>query len=96
VEANIQCNLTCTSALTGGCTTKCSQPTGGLFCDGQFIDVSDITDCNFSLDVTATVSGDLKSGCSVAAGSSAPFGIPAGLSVVAGLGLLLARRRRQS
>jgi LPXTG-motif cell wall-anchored protein len=46
--------------------------------------------------MTATDTGGVKSGCSLATGSSAPIGIPAGLSVAVGLGLLLARRRRQS
>lgn len=93
VEANISCDTSCTSMLTGGCTTKCSQPTGGLFCDSQYIDIGAVTDCDFSLSVTAT--GTLK-GCSAAPGSDVPCGLPAGLVAVAGLGLLVARRRRQS
>lgn len=96
VEANIQCNMDCTTALTGGCTTKCSEPSGALFCDDQFIDISTVTDCDFSLSAEAsgTVAGGVKAGCSVAPGQSPPFGIPAAITAIAGLGLLFARRRR--
>jgi MYXO-CTERM domain-containing protein len=94
VEANISCDVDCTTALTGGCNTQCSQPSGGLFCDNQYIDVGAVTDCSFSINVTTT--GSLSTSCAVAApGTGSPFGLPAGLAAVAGLGLLIARRRRQ-
>lgn len=94
VEADMQCKMDCTTALTGGCTTKCAEPSGGLFCDGQFIDINAVTDCDFKFNVA--VAGKVKTACSVVEGPSAPFGIPAGLAMMAGLGLTLARRRRQS
>ena len=93
VEANIKCDTDCTAALTGGCTTKCSDPQGALFCDNQYIDISSVSDCDFTLDVSA--SGTIKAGCSAAPGGSSPFGLPAGLAAMAGLGLLVARRRRR-
>jgi MYXO-CTERM domain-containing protein len=93
VQANIMCDVGCVDMLNGGCNTQCSQPTGGLFCDGQFIDIGAVTDCNFSITVTST--GSLSTNCSAAPGSDSPFGVPAGLAAVAGLGLAVARRRRR-
>jgi MYXO-CTERM domain-containing protein len=94
VQANISCDEACVTTLTGGCTTKCAQPSGSLFCDDQYIDIAAVTDCTFSLNVTATTSLDTK--CAVSAPGSAPFGVPAGAALVAGLGLLVARRRRHA
>ena len=82
----------------GGCTTKCSQPTGGLFCDGQYIDISAVTDCNFSFNVNASgqLTGNATSSCAASPGPASPFGLPAGLAAVAGLALVVARRRRRA
>lgn len=35
----------CKAELEGGCTAQCSKPEGALFCDGQFIEVSNIDAC---------------------------------------------------
>ena len=45
-EANIDCQvdcqasgyLDCEASLTGGCTARCEEPDGALFCDGQYVD----------------------------------------------------------
>jgi MYXO-CTERM domain-containing protein len=87
------CDQSCVSALTGGCTTKCAQPSGGLFCDNQYIDIAAVTDCTFTL--TTTTKTTLSTSCAAAApGTGSPAGFPAGLAAMAGLGLLIARRRR--
>lgn len=99
VQANVKCDTDCTTSLTGGCTTKCSQPSGGLFCDGQYIDISSVSDCNFTFTVNAsgTLTGNAtSSGCSASPLNGTPFGLPAGLAAIAGLGLLVARRRRRA
>ncbi len=96
VDANIKCDVDCATELAGGCKTKCSQPSGGLFCDDQYIDVSSVSDCNFEFSVKASgqLTGDLTaSGCSSAPGTNTPFGMPAALAVVTGLGLIIGRRR---
>jgi MYXO-CTERM domain-containing protein len=84
------------STLTGGCTTKCGTPQGGLFCDDQYIDVAAITDCSFSLDVTTTTTspGTISTSCAAAPGGGSGFSFPAGIVAIAGLGLFAARRRR--
>ena len=45
-KAQMDCQIKCQSqgfaqcqqSLTGGCQTQCTQPSGALFCDGQFVD----------------------------------------------------------
>jgi hypothetical protein len=45
-KANIDCQISCQSKgyasckgeLEGGCKAKCTQPSGALFCDGQYVD----------------------------------------------------------
>ncbi len=93
VEANIQCDVDCTTDLTGGCTTKCDKPQGGLFCDNQYIDVNDVSDCNFEFSVKGQVTGDVITKCSTAPGTPTPIGTPVGVAAIAGLGLVIARRR---
>jgi MYXO-CTERM domain-containing protein len=98
VQANVTCDESCVSDLTGGCTTKCSALTGSLFCDDQYIDIAQVTDCTFALTVNATATvkaGTAKASCTVAApGTDSPFGFPAGVAAIVGLGLLVVRRRK--
>lgn len=45
-KANIDCQVSCqakgyadcTANLSGGCKAQCTQPSGALFCDGQYVD----------------------------------------------------------
>jgi MYXO-CTERM domain-containing protein len=92
-QANISCDKSCVSMLTGGCTTRCGEERGGLFCDGQYIDIAEVTDCTFSISVTAT--GNVSTSCSAAPGNDSRFGVPAAALAIAGLGLFAARRRRR-
>jgi MYXO-CTERM domain-containing protein len=94
VQANISCNESCVSKLDGGCTTKCKETRGGLFCDDQYIDVNAVTDCTFS--IRATTTGSLSTSCAAAPGNDSRFGLPAAAFAIAGLGLFVARRRRRS
>lgn len=53
VDANIECQTDCQSKgyaecvtkVKGGCVAACTEPTGALFCDGQYVDVDDLDDC---------------------------------------------------
>lgn len=97
VQENISCEVDCVSDLQGGCETKCEEANGGLFCDGQFISISDVADCSFEIKGSVNVDGDvdISTSCSAAPGNS-PFNVGAGLAAIAGLGLLVARRRRNA
>lgn len=52
-EARLDCQISCQAEgyagcetrLQGGCEAKCSEPEGALFCDGQFVDVSNLDQC---------------------------------------------------
>lgn len=42
---NMDCDLECYAKLEGGCKVACTQPSGGLFCNGQFVNASDVQGC---------------------------------------------------
>jgi MYXO-CTERM domain-containing protein len=44
-QANVNCGYQCSTELTGGCKTDCQAPEGALFCDGQYVHVSNVDDC---------------------------------------------------
>jgi MYXO-CTERM domain-containing protein len=86
-EANADCQINCQSMgyakcesdLTGGCQTQCSQPEGALFCNGQYIDLSNssLDDCLGALLATYEIKANGYSygscdenGCSGKAGGS--------------------------
>lgn len=45
VEANINCDVDCYADLEGGCKTQCEDPSGALFCNGQYVGTSEIDAC---------------------------------------------------
>ncbi len=117
-EANVDCQVSCQAdgyvdcetMLTGGCQTSCMEPTGGLFCDGQYVDASSIDACLMQLsdfevmtDTSATAMCD-STGCEATADASASCAVspvapgrPTGAGWLALLGLpliALLRRRR--
>lgn len=100
VEANFDCNIDCTAELQGGCETQCQAPEGALFCDGQYLNVTDIPACvqylvdNFEIEVEfeAEVSGSVTSDCTVADAGARKSTGALGMMAVA-LGLAVARLR---
>lgn len=104
-EANFDCSAECSVDLQGGCEADCDAPEGALFCDGQYLAISDIPACvdylisTFSIELEFSVDIDVDGaaeGCSV---SSAPkdagFGAMFGVGLAAA-GLTIARARRRS
>jgi modification target Cys-rich repeat protein len=73
-KANIDCQIDCQAkgyaeckaSLEGGCKAKCSEPSGALFCDGQYVDTgNNLQNCvdalNAYLKVKVEASG--SAGC---------------------------------
>jgi MYXO-CTERM domain-containing protein len=97
-DANFDCSFKCSVDLQGGCEVACDTPEGALFCDGQYIAVTDVQDCvdylateyNYEVKVEAKASATI----SCAAGGAAPS---TGALVLLGAaaGLTAARRRRR-
>jgi hypothetical protein len=54
-DINMGCDLSCFAKLEGGCKVACTQPSGGLFCNGQFVNATDIQSC-----INALVAQGLK------------------------------------
>ncbi len=44
-QVNWDCDYKCMAEVKGGCTAKCTKPEGGLFCNGQYVNASDIQQC---------------------------------------------------
>ncbi len=44
-QINFQCDFQCFARLQGGCTTQCNDPSGAIFCNGQYVEASDVQAC---------------------------------------------------
>jgi hypothetical protein len=73
-QVNYDCNYDCFADLQGGCEAQCEAPSGAIFCNGQYVNASDITACvtyllekGLTVDASASLSCDL-SGCKGDAG----------------------------
>jgi hypothetical protein len=115
-QANLSCQIdcqakgyaNCESTVTGGCQAQCSQPSGALFCNGQFVDVSDLQSCedalaaafNIHVSASGSCSGNTCQGkAAVSCGQIAPGDVPPLSPLLIGVGLAasavgVARRRR--
>jgi MYXO-CTERM domain-containing protein len=105
---NLDCQIMCQSDLyveckadlQGGCEAQCESPEGALFCDGQFIEVSNIDACaealrdflDIEVEFQAEASGSASFSCSVA---DEPSRGGIGLLGFGALCLLALARRRQ-
>ncbi len=102
----IDCQATgfsaCETTVSQKCTEKCTNSGGAIFCDGQFLDASDLSACaaelaakldiHVDVSVKATVNG--KSGCSTTPG--VPSAMPIAVMVLfAGMVGAMRLRRRQ-
>jgi MYXO-CTERM domain-containing protein len=103
---NFDCNLDCFASLSGGCTAQCTEPSGGLFCNGQYVNATELEACIVALanegvqvDVSARGSvtcdlsgcdGEGSSGCSMTQAGGGSVGL-----ALFGLALLYWRRRRK-
>lgn len=101
-DANFSCSYTqCSAQLKGGCQASCDAPEGALFCDGQFINVSDLAACAEYLATNFKVSVDLKASASAKAdGTGASCAVSGGPAsslgwLAAALGLLALGGRRK-
>ena len=71
-QANLMCdincqaqgNANCTAMLTGGCQAQCNAG-GAIFCNGNFINASDLQSCESQLEslLNIQVSGSASAGC---------------------------------
>jgi len=80
-QANYDCDYDCFAELKGGCDVQCQDPSGALFCNGQYVHATDIEACivyladqGITVDVSArgTVTCDLN-GCEGEGSAAAGF-----------------------
>ena len=72
-QANLNCyvncegsaSASCQSMLSGGCQAQCTAPSGAVFCNGQWINASDVQSCVNQIEslFNVTVSGSASAGC---------------------------------
>jgi MYXO-CTERM domain-containing protein len=99
-SAEFECTYSCSGELVGGCETQCEAPEGALFCDGQYVAVTNLPGCleylaeNFqvSVSVEAQASAELR-GCAASPGAPDRNAI-AGFAALGALAIFAARRRR--
>lgn len=104
LDCQIDCQadlyVECKADLQGGCEAQCSAPEGALFCDGQFIEVSNIDSCanalrdllDIEVEFSAEAEGSASFSCSVADEPSHGAGALLGFGALCLLAL--GRRRR--
>jgi len=68
-QVNFMCDFSCFANVHGNCSVQCSKPDGAIFCNGSYVNASDIQACisylatqGIMVDVSARASCDL-SGC---------------------------------
>lgn len=80
-QINYQCDYDCFAELSGGCEVQCEEPSGALFCNGQYVGASDVQGCidylltqGFNVDVSARASATCDlSGCTGSGSGNAGF-----------------------
>jgi hypothetical protein len=68
-QVNFDCDFSCMADVEVNCKAQCQKPAGGIFCDGQFVNATDVQACiaylasklAIKVDISATASG--SSGC---------------------------------
>ena len=104
----MDCHVSCTAELSGGCEVQCQSPDGALFCDGQYVDHGgNLEECiaalNAFLDIevsgSASCSGnsceaEASASCSAAPAQPLDDDLAPWLTLAFAAGLVGLRRRR--
>lgn len=66
-QINFDCDFSCFAELQGGCDVQCSEPSGAIFCNGQYVHASDVKECitylaTKGIDVDASAQGSVACG----------------------------------
>lgn len=90
-QVNFDCDYQCFAKLQGGCDVQCQDPKGALFCNGQYVNATDVEQCiaylatqGIKVDVSAR--GSLDCGLTGCKGSGSAVGCTAAPSSDRSLG----------
>lgn len=69
-QVNFDCDYSCMADVEVSCKAQCAKPTGGIFCNGQFVNATDVQQCvtylasklKIDVDVSATASATSSCG----------------------------------
>ncbi len=64
-QVNFDCDFKCMADVEVNCKAQCTKPTGGIFCNGQFVNATDVQQCiaylgtklKINVDISAQASG---------------------------------------
>lgn len=75
-QVNFECDFKCSADVQINCKAQCTKPSGGIFCNGQFVNATDVDACikylatkNLNVDVSARGSASCNGGNCNAEGS---------------------------
>jgi MYXO-CTERM domain-containing protein len=68
-QVNFDCDFGCMAEVKGSCQAQCTKPAGGIFCNGQFVNATDVEKCIAYL-ATRGLSVDTSARASVACGAN--------------------------
>jgi hypothetical protein len=77
-QVNFDCDYSCLADVEVSCKAQCAKPTGGIFCNGQFVNATDVQQCvaylasklKINVDVSATASATTECGPNGCSGSA--------------------------
>ncbi|HHH12241.1 MAG TPA: hypothetical protein ENK23_09255 [Sorangium sp.] len=106
---NFDCDFDCFASLEGSCTLQCDEPSGAIFCNGQYVGAEDVSECinwlaaqGITVDASATATcgvdgcdlGGEGLGCTASTGRGSD-GEAEGTLAIMLFGLVFAVRRRR-
>jgi hypothetical protein len=105
-QVNFDCDFACRAELRGSCRVQCQKPDGAIFCNGQYVNASDVKAClaylatrGINVDASAAGSGSCGPDGCVGTGSAkvsgcafAPAEADAAVGSLAAICLALAAR----
>jgi hypothetical protein len=83
-QVNFDCDFSCFAEVKGGCDVQCQRPEGAIFCNGQYVNASDVQACisylatqgiNVDASARGSVTCDLN-GCHAEGDASAGLNVP--------------------
>ena len=75
-QVNFDCDYSCLADVEVSCKAQCAKPTGGIFCNGQFVNATDVQQCVAYLASKLKIDVDVSASAS-ATGSCGPDGCSA-------------------
>jgi hypothetical protein len=67
-QVNFDCDFSCLAEVEVSCKAQCTKPSGGIFCNGQFVNATDVQQCVAYLATKLDIDVDVSAAGSAACG----------------------------